>query len=97
MSDDPFAVCWFTTAPNGEPPAVGEVREDQAAILAAMERELDGVLHRLETLVDPGEQRPLDRLAYQQARGELESYRDTVKAQIKAQQARVRAAARATR
>jgi hypothetical protein len=97
VSDDPFAVVWFTTTPDGQPPTVGEVREDPVAILEAMRRELAGVEHRLETLVDPGERRPLDQLAYRQARAELEEYRDTVKAQIKAQQARVRAAARAAR
>jgi hypothetical protein len=97
VSDDPFAVCWFTTTPDGQPPTVAEGRQDPQVILEAMRRELAGVEHRLETLVDPGERRPLDQLAYRQARNELDEYRDTVTAQIKAQEARVRAAARAAR
>jgi hypothetical protein len=95
MSDDPWAICWATTGPNGEPPTAGGAREDPVAILEAQRRELAGVEHRLATLVDPGEARPLDQLAYRQARAELEAYRDTVTAQIKAQEARVRTATRA--
>lgn len=97
MTDDPFSVVWFTRSPDGQPPTVGEVREDPGVILEAQRRELAGVERRLETLVDPGERRPLDQLAYRQARAELEEYRDTVTAQIKAQEARMRAASRAAR
>jgi hypothetical protein len=97
VTDDPFAIAWFTTGPNGEQPAVGGVVDDPQVILEAMRRELAGVEHRLQHLVDPGEQRPFDRLRYQQQRAELDAYRDTVTSQIRAQEARMRAAARAAR
>jgi hypothetical protein len=76
------------------PPAAAPARDDPAETLASMRRELEGVERRLEHQQDPGEKRPLDRLAYQQARNELEEYRDTVKRQIRQQEKLVRAAGR---
>jgi hypothetical protein len=83
--DDPFQASWFTPAPDGTPATVcGPVRQNPHVLLAALKRELAGCEARLAELVDPGPDRPLDQLAYQQARNEREAYRKAVVEQIKA-------------